>query len=400
MQSEFSGLCHLSFVLAKARCQSYGKEAPAMTPQPPSSTEGSSLQPRHRPTLSTFAHDTTEVDLWDFDEEAESPTASEEPLVEGLSRSAGRDIPAPREAPPEKTRQSGDALTNYLPTGGSEQIRININKGLTKNRLSAPSERSAISKDAIDDIEDWDQLPEPTVSDVPPAAFMPDLFDPAIPAEPVRKNAGLPEIPQTPEATVEPKDDSPPVARSKVAALPPSSPWKLSSIERLGLILLLLILLAGGGAIVIFSSKRLPTEAPRAKANDFPIKGAYLTVDSAVSYWRAPIRDGATVDVVRRGTRLLPVLEVTAHGGPAAIRVYFRNEDHAVVGDAVTKTVSGGSPVQIPATAGFDDLGMHAAYRTGESKPWIIEVFEAPAENSPGNAFRKLFELNISTDRR
>jgi hypothetical protein len=43
---------------------------------------------------------------------------------------------------------------------------------------------------------------------------------------------------------------------------------------------------------------------------------------------------------------------------------------------------------------------MHAAYRTGGSKPWTIEVFEAPSETTPGKDFKRLFEMNISTDRR
>ena len=54
----------------------------------------------------------------------------------------------------------------------------------------------------------------------------------------------------------------------------------------------------------------------------------------------------------------------------------------------------------IPATAGFDDIGMHAAYRTGGTKPWTVEIYEAPSENASGKEFTKLFETHISTDRR
>ena len=94
------------------------------------------------------------------------------------------------------------------------------------------------------------------------------------------------------------------------------------------------------------------------------------------------------------------MLELKVSGGPAMLRVHFRNEDHSVVGDAVTYTVKQGGKVQIPATAGFDDPGMHAAYRTGQSKPWTIEVFEASSDDASGSDFKKLFEMNISTDRR
>ena len=110
--------------------------------------------------------------------------------------------------------------------------------------------------------------------------------------------------------------------------------------------------------------------------------------------------EGPDQDTFRRGTELLPVLEISLAGGPAGIRVLFRNDERAVVGDAVTRTVRGSGTLKIPATAGFDDIGMHAAYRTGESKPWTIEVFEAASENAPSREFTKLFEMNISTDRR
>ena len=54
----------------------------------------------------------------------------------------------------------------------------------------------------------------------------------------------------------------------------------------------------------------------------------------------------------------------------------------------------------LAATAGFEDIGMHAAYRTGQSKSWSVEVREAPSEDSPVQDFKKLFEMSISTDRR
>jgi hypothetical protein len=54
----------------------------------------------------------------------------------------------------------------------------------------------------------------------------------------------------------------------------------------------------------------------------------------------------------------------------------------------------------VAATAGFEDVGMHAAYRTGQSEPWSVQVYEAPSEDTPGPAFKKLFEMNVSTDLR
>jgi post-segregation antitoxin (ccd killing protein) len=54
----------------------------------------------------------------------------------------------------------------------------------------------------------------------------------------------------------------------------------------------------------------------------------------------------------------------------------------------------------VAATSGFEDVGMHAAYRTGQSRLWTIEVLEAQAETSPNADFIKLFEIEVSTDRR
>jgi hypothetical protein len=155
-----------------------------------------------------------------------------------------------------------------------------------------------------------------------------------------------------------------------------------------------------GAVVYSLTVLRLPSEPERAQTTDFPIQGKHLSVTSATSYWRLPITDGPQADTVRRGTELLPVLEISTSGGPAAIRVLFRNEDRTVIGDAVTRTIDSSGTFTIPATAGFDDIGMHAAYRTGRSKPWTIEVFEAPSSGSAGRDFKRLFELNISADRR
>jgi hypothetical protein len=43
---------------------------------------------------------------------------------------------------------------------------------------------------------------------------------------------------------------------------------------------------------------------------------------------------------------------------------------------------------------------MHAAYRTGESKPWKVEVYEGGGENVSKESFVKLFEMDISAERR
>jgi hypothetical protein len=171
-------------------------------------------------------------------------------------------------------------------------------------------------------------------------------------------------------------------------------------VERLGMIILAALLVMGGVFAYLQSIKRLPTGSARADSGDFPIKGAMITVDSATSYWRQPVREGPETDTFRRGTALLPVLVLKIADGRGAIRVLFRNDEGKGIGDPVTRTIQGAQTLEIPATAGFDDIGMHAAYRTGGSKPWTIEVFEATSEASAGTDIKRLFEINISTDRR
>ncbi|MGD7651909.1 MAG: hypothetical protein ACQCXQ_01755, partial [Verrucomicrobiales bacterium] len=170
----------------------------------------------------------------------------------------------------------------------------------------------------------------------------------------------------------------------------------LSHVEKIGLIVLAVVLLVGGAGGLLVSLNRLPKETNKVSRNDFPIKGMHLSVDSAVSYWRAPTLD----DACQIGTELLPVLEVTMGEGKGAIRVQFRNEDREIIGDVRILRVSKSGLMSIPATAGFEDLGMHAAYRTGESDPWTILVSEGPDVGAESSEFTKLFEMSISTDRR
>lgn len=372
-----------------------------MTPQPPSSSEGSSLPPRHRPSLGSLNQDTTELDLWAFDEDEELQAAPEpSQAVVPVPRSLGKNLPAPREAPLDRSDAAGNGQASR-PSAGEESIRINVNKPQLQNRPAGPSLRAATPEGEFGELEAWDQQPLPEESPPPPATAVPE-FVPAPPTEPEPVTAEAPLPPPSAVVPARPADDNEfsPVVPEHAVPLSLRPHWQLSMLERIGLVGLLAALLVGGGAILVYSLTRLPTEARRAKANDFPLKGGHLTIESATSYWRAPLLEGPSPDTVRRGTQLLPVLEIKVSGGPAALRILFRNEDRAVVGDAVTRLVTGAGTLQIPATAGFDDLGMHAAYRTGESKAWTIEVFEAPSEQTAGREFKMLFELNISTDHR
>jgi len=347
---------------------------------PPSSSDGPSVPPP--PRLSDpWSKDSTELDLWTFDDDLgldhEMPGSTD-----GL-RTPGA-IPVPRERRLAKT----PGQDNPPQASGNDLQTAKATKSAPAN---AKPETASIGNDFAD-LDQQDEVlghPEFNALPLPPAPESPPRA-----AQPVETKADEPALTEANDDGLSPKE------RSDGVALSLRPQMGLSVVERIGMIILAILLVSGAVATLIFSITRLPVEATRTKTNDFPIKGTLIEVGSAVSYWRAPITDGASPEIVRRGTKLLPVLELNIREGSGAIRVLFRDEERTVVGDAVTQPVRGAGTVIIAATAGFDNVGMHAAYRTGESKPWTIEIFEAPSETTPGADFKKLFDMNLSTDLR
>ncbi len=339
--------------------------------------------------MGNLEKDTTESDLWAFDD---LDGAAEE-VPQPLRRSAGPVVPAPRD--PEKTKggPKKDAASAKA-GGGDESIKVNVSKQRPKISAAPVVGQSKPGRefddlDGLDELDHWDELvDEPVVLKILPE----DGGTPAAAPEPAPV-----EVPQTPvPAPAEEVDEFSPVAKNAGPSAARFPKMNLTKVERIGLVALLAVLLVGGTTVFLNTISRLPTGSELVKENDFPLKGTHLTIVSAASHWRAP----GDSDTVRRGTQLVPVLTLQADGGPAAIRVFFRDSNGELIGDPVTRLVRAGSKLEIGATAGFDDVGMHAAYRTGQSKPWTIQVHEAPTENSPVAEFKKLFEMNISTDRR
>lgn len=372
---------------------------------PPSSSDGQSLPPRHRPSLDKLNVDTTEMDLWAFEDDLDLGEGPSKPGP-GPSHRGAADIPAPREQRVSKPREPSNPLEGNSPPKGGEKIQMNVNKSRLRSQPSATPLGLSQPESEFDDLEHWDEVPKgPQIDDLPPLSAREPVVEtpsslPVTPEEPAQEMPALEPVSQSAQPDEPDDDEFSPVKRGDAKPLPLHPYLRLSKVERIGLIVLLALLTAGGLATVVYSLKRLPTESAGERINDFPIKGSMVEVASAESYWRAPITDGASPEIVRRGTALIPVLELRISGGTGAIRVLFRDENRTVVGDAVTRAVRGAGELVIPATAGFDDFGMHAAYRTGGSKPWTIEVYEAAAETAPGEDFKRLFEMNISTDRR
>jgi hypothetical protein len=187
--------------------------------------------------------------------------------------------------------------------------------------------------------------------------------------------------------------------------------WKSLQFTRLEMItsavLLSLLLVIGLWALSAFRSQVLaqvnPYELP-----DYPIRGSLAKVQSAETYWRAPIREGDGADVVRREITLIPVIEVTLDEGASpngVIRVMFYNDKGEIAGDTITRsfqnhqfTGSGSNRMAFSGTTGFTDFGEQEAYRAQLVKPWSIRVFEGPDDNAPSSAFKLLFSTPISTN--
>lgn len=170
----------------------------------------------------------------------------------------------------------------------------------------------------------------------------------------------------------------------------------LSKVEKIAISCLFAALALMATLALIHFSNRIPTRPLVAVEIDYPVKGEIVEITAASTHWRIPVTGGENADVVRRSTQLIPVLKLKLSSPSGAVRIFFRNEDGVLIGDGITRTIKGSSELAIAATAGFTDIGMHTAYRTGDSKPWVVQIFEAPYANAPREKFRKLLEKNIS----
>lgn len=171
----------------------------------------------------------------------------------------------------------------------------------------------------------------------------------------------------------------------------------LNAVEKIAISSLFIALALGATLTIIHFSNAVPTRPLIAKKIDYPVTGEIVEIRAASTYWRAPVTTGENTDVVRRNTKLIPVLKLNLSSKSGAIRVFFCNEDGLVIGDGISRAVTGETEVSIAATAGFDDVGMLAAYRTGDSRPWVVQVFEGSDATAPREKFRMILETEIST---
>lgn len=170
----------------------------------------------------------------------------------------------------------------------------------------------------------------------------------------------------------------------------------LTTFEKISIVAVIVVIALGATFSIIHFSTTLPIKPFIADELDMPIKGKLVTVNSMETYWRKPKTTGENADIVRRDVVLIPCIRLKLNGSSAAIRVFFRDEQKALIGDNISQSVSGSTNLELSATDGFKDLGLHAAYRAGDSGNWTIQVLEGPSRDAPMEEFKTLFETDIS----
>ena len=381
-----------------------------MTPLIP---EDPSLAKRQRPSIEAFVKNSSEENLWDL-AELPADAAQEAAAVTVQPRRSAPGIPllplGPGASPPADGSNAGPpvlpvAVTPRYQSSQSPNVarlgRVRFSRNspvLPELDPGAPEEAAAGAnqfEDTFDNLEDWDvpepaPTPDPAGDPVPVAALAPTR--PAAPAAPVAAAPAAADV--LPTLQAEPAAAAGPTA--KPLSLRPH--LNLSKLEALSLLVLTLLLLAGGYWVYDHSLSRVLGQASQTQQVAFPVRGTHVTVSRVATYWREPLKGGSRVEAVRRGVVLIPVAEITLQGGPGAIRALFLNENGLAVGDPITRQIEGATTLTLPATDGFDDISMHAAYRTGQTKPWTLRIFEAASVGSQGKDFKKLLELPVSSD--
>lgn len=173
---------------------------------------------------------------------------------------------------------------------------------------------------------------------------------------------------------------------------------KLTKLEKTSMIAIVVALITTAALTILHFYKEIPVGSEIAEKISLPVEGEIISVSAFETYWRKPITQGETPDIVRGGVILIPTIKIQASGKSGAIRVFFRDGEGDFVGDSTTLIISKNETLTISATDGFTDKSMHASYRTGQTSRWIIQILEGPSIDAPIEKFETLFETEISTD--
>ena len=386
-----------------------------MTPPAPNDPQGAVPQ-RHRSNADNLASDTSERGFWDLDESADAAPsavpgvtpaeAAPAALEPARGFTGGAEMPTRNAVPQARVSASVERFKS------AREITGNLDALQPAKPTFMPSGVKPMEK-AFDELENWEEA-QPTPPP-PSAPLVEDIFEgfTATPDDEHPAPTPAASTPTTPPPAATTDDTAARTAAlkagvgddSEFAANPTpteAKPWafrpriKLNPLEIVGVVALFIVLAAGGIWVYSQTLHRLSRSNPVNSAVEFPVTGKHVTLTGVTTYWRAP----ATVGEARRGVALVPVAEITVSGGPGAIRVFFHNEHGKKTGDPATRTVQGPTTLTVVGTDGFDDVSMHAAYRTDPTKPWFIQIYEAPSENSAGADFQPLAKVPVSPSMR
>lgn len=364
-----------------------------MSVDPPSSS--GSPDP-DRPSKPDAQNEVTDSDLWNLDEDLPKKPAA---------------APTPRAS----NRKPGGEEAGRELSSASEK---NVQRGKTKARPAerpkeqnySPSATPRQTPDEIGDLEEQTQVDEEDAVLV----VLPDDAEEAPPA-PAPSPAKAPvDEPAPSPAAIDPalkSSEEPRRNRPKVSAEKDDSSWKKPNrrdIITLGSFAFLLLLVAIWVISRFFT--QLHFESNIVEMPDYPVKGEHAMIAGADTYWREPIREGASRDVARREVAMIPVLDLTLdkdQTNAGALRIIFRNSEGTPIGDSITRSFSGGRfdassdpKISFPATDGFIDQGSFNGYRTRAAKPWTADVLEGPSVDAPAGSFKKLVQIPVLPQRR
>jgi hypothetical protein len=370
---------------------------PPKSPDHPESDKSYKHNPEHKP------GEFVENDLWNLDDSWDMDTPDSEKNSPVPERTTPKPIPpGPRAKPaiPSAAAAGIPAARQPKPTETPDAPRS------PEPRAQKHPEPSVKPVEPAKPSAKPERIPVPMEAQKkappPEAALAKATTDEAASAPP----APLADASKSASDTKKPSGDTNAASGDEAPAETRRPPLK--AMERISLIGVAVFLIAvlGFGVKVFFN--QIPTGKQGLEAPDFPVKGQLVTVKDASTFWRKPLRGGPNGDTARSDVMFIPVIDLSAEiGGEGALRVFFRNGDGRLVGDSVTRAFSGGHfattgepKIQIAATSGFKDLASYAAYDTGESVQWTIEVYEGSDPQAPLKSFRLLFKTPIEADRR
>lgn len=361
-----------------------------MPAEPPSQPDS---KDRNRPIIPTDSgKEATEGDLWNLDDEPVERTA-----------------PRPRETPSAPRPAVADAP-------GAEAARRSVQRGKTPAHAEerkiplAPAEpppaRDEIGE--LDEDHEHDEeeatlivLPDDEQEAAAPASKQSESFDTAEEVE-----ADSPVEAATPRQNRPRSEVQAPAAAAAATSL--QLP-KLKPRELIGIAAVAFVLLLGAIWVITRFFSQIPIQSPHAQAPNYPVKGSYTTVADAESYWRAPVREGANAEKIKREAMMIPVVEVSLDSASAqgALRLEFHNDKGEKVGDVITRGFQGGrfqanneAMLVIPATDGFNSEAEFNAYLTSASPPWTVEIREGASIDGASASFKPLAIVPIKRARR